>query len=145
MIRVGKNYFTKSLLWNLTHLLPTSTIIAIVIVKMTSRWYSYEPYAFIHTVHSFTSLLLWVRIFYFLRIFESTSYLIRMIIGSFNDMKVFLLILFIVEMSFGEAFLRLSEVSSGEGNFLDNYAMSFVYTFRMSLADNDTDPLKEIT
>jgi hypothetical protein len=67
-----------------------------------------------------------------------------MILGSFSDMKVFLLILFIVEIGFGEAFLRLSEVSSGKGNFLDNYAMSFVYTFRMSLADNDTDPLEEI-
>ena len=72
------------------------------------------------------------------------GYLIRMILGSFSDMKVFLLILFIVEIGFGEAFLRLSEVSSGKGNFLENYAMSFVYTFRMSLADNDTDPLEEI-
>ncbi len=72
------------------------------------------------------------------------GYLIRMILGSLSDMKVFLLILFIVEIGFGEAFLRLSEVSSGKGNFLDNYAMSFVYTFRMSLADNDTDSLEEI-
>ena len=72
------------------------------------------------------------------------GYLIRMILGSLSDMKVFLLILFIVEIGFGEAFLRLSEVGTGKGNFLDNYAMSFVYTFRMSLADNDTDPLEEI-
>jgi hypothetical protein len=67
-----------------------------------------------------------------------------MILGSFSDMKIFLLILFIVEIGFGEAFLRLSEVSSGKGNFLSNFAMSFVYTFRISLADNDTDPMEEI-
>jgi hypothetical protein len=38
-----------------------------------------------------------------------------MIFGSLSDMKVFLLILFIVELGFGEAFLRLSQASSGEG------------------------------
>ena len=77
--------------------------------------------------------------------YDFVGYLIRMIFGSLTDMKVFLLILFIVEIGFGEAFLRLSEVSTGEGNFLDNYAMSFVYTFRMSLADNSTDPLATIS
>jgi hypothetical protein len=67
-----------------------------------------------------------------------------MIIGSLIDMKFFILILFIVEIAFGEAFLRLSEVSTSKGSFLDNFAMAFVYTFRMSLADNDTDAMSEI-
>lgn len=57
-------------------------------------------------------------------------------------MKEFLLILFVVQIGFGEAFLRLSEASDpdSEGNFLNNIATSFVFTFRMSLADNNTDP-----
>jgi hypothetical protein len=38
-----------------------------------------------------------------------------MILGSLSDMRVFLLILFIVELGFGEAFLRLSEASTDEG------------------------------
>jgi hypothetical protein len=75
----------------------------------------------------------------------SIGYLIKMIIGSLSDMKFFIMILFIVEIAFGEAFLRLSQASTNSGNFLDNYAMAFVYTFRMSLADNDTDALSEIS
>lgn len=60
------------------------------------------------------------------------------------DMKIFIFILFIVEMGFGEAFLRLSEKSNEEGAFLDNFAMAFVYAFRLTLGDNDTDAYDNI-
>ncbi len=61
-------------------------------------------------------------------------------------MKQFLLILFLSYFAFGEAFLRLSEASDpdSKGRFLNHIAMSFVYSFRMSLADNDTDAFEEI-
>jgi hypothetical protein len=77
--------------------------------------------------------------------FLNIGYFIRIIIVSLNDMKVFLMILFIVEISFGEAFLRLSEASPIEGIFLDNFAMSFVYSFRLSIADTDTDHFGKVT
>jgi hypothetical protein len=64
-----------------------------------------------------------------------------MIFGSLSDMRVFLLILLIVELAFGEAFLRLSEASTGEGKFLDNYALAYLFTLRMNLGDVSTDNL----
>lgn len=50
-------------------------------------------------------------------------------------------------MGFGEAFLRLSESSDPDstGVFLLNFAHAFVYSFRMGLGDNNTDPFDEIT
>ena len=45
--RIGKDYFTKSLLWNIIDVMPTVMIIAVVIVKMRSRWQSFEPSSFI--------------------------------------------------------------------------------------------------
>jgi hypothetical protein len=60
-------------------------------------------------------------------------------------MKIFLMILLIMEISFGEAFLRLSEGSSDDGIFLDNFAMSFVYSFRLSMGDTNTDNFEKVT
>jgi Ion transport protein len=59
-------------------------------------------------------------------------------------MRVFFLILFIVYCGFGEAFLRLSESanfdSTGEtSGFLTSYFQAIIFTFRMSLGDNNTD------
>ncbi len=76
---------------------------------------------------------------YFLRLFEQTSYLIRIIINVFWDMKTFLLILLISQIGFGEAFLRLSEYSLNEGNFLSNLATAYIYTYRVSIGENDTN------
>jgi hypothetical protein len=44
-------------------------------------------------------------------------------------MKIFLLILFIVYFGFGEAFLRLSEKSEEDFQFIENYAMAWVRSF----------------
>ncbi len=68
---------------------------------------------------------MWFKVLYFLRIFESTGtvifmfilsigYLVRMITEVISEMRVFLLMLGIVLVAFGEAFLRLSEQSAEE-------------------------------
>lgn len=54
-------------------------------------------------------------------------------------MRVFLLILAITMMAFGEAFLRFSEKSDEDAQFLLNYADAFVYTFRLAVGDTGTD------
>lgn len=58
------------------------------------------------------------------------------------DMRIFLFILLIVYMGFGEAFLRLSE-NSENAHFIQNYAYSIVYSFRLSIGDTDTDSFDE--
>lgn len=135
-------------MWNLLDIIPMCLIIVVVTTNLVERYSEEEPRisSFINSVHSLASLLLWLKSLYFLRIFDATSYLIRIIIGTFYDMKEFLLILFIVEIGFGEAFLRLSEATdpSQDGHFLHNFAPAFVFTFRMSLADNDTDAFSSV-
>ncbi len=51
-----------------------------------------------------------------------------------SAMRVFLLILGIVFIAFGEAFLRISE-KSGDQAFILNYADAFVYAFRLGVGD----------
>ena len=55
------------------------------------------------------------------------------------DMRVFLLILAIVLIAFGEAFMRLSEMSEVPFTTYFNYAYVFVYTFRLAVGDTDTE------
>jgi hypothetical protein len=55
------------------------------------------------------------------------------------EIRTFLLVLMIVYLGFGEAFLRLSQNSKDESQYLPNYAYSIVYAFRLSIGDTDTD------
>lgn len=104
---------------------------------------TYDPNNFIETIHSVASLLMWAKLLYFLRIFYATGYLIRMISNVVWDMKIFLLILFLMYFAFGEAFLRLSESSDPEVSFIKNYAMAWVYAFRLSMGDTATDTFND--
>jgi len=54
------------------------------------------------------------------------------------SMRIFLIVLSIVLIAFGEAFLRFSE-TSGDASFLLNYAHAFVYTLRLAVGDTGTD------
>jgi len=111
-------------------------IIALITMKLNTFYNdNYDPSDFIYTIHSVATLLMWIKFLYFLRIFRSTGYLVRTLTDVIYDMKVFLLILFIVYFGFGEAFLRLSEKSDPEAQFIMNYAYCWVYAFRLSVGD----------
>ena len=104
--------------WNYSDLLPPIFIIAVVSIHLRvniSVEYpsipDYTPNGLLYTVHGMASLLMWMKLLYFLRIFENTSYLIRMITNVLWDMRVFLLILFLFYFAFGEAFNRINETS----------------------------------
>ena len=58
-------------------------------------------------IASICLLILWIKLFYFLRVFESTSRLIRMIIEIVNDMKNFLIVLLIGIVGFSSGFYVL--------------------------------------
>jgi hypothetical protein len=55
-----------------------------------------------------TTVFMWLKLLYFMRIFRNTGYLIRMIVEVVKDMRNFFLVILITITAFGEAFLRLS-------------------------------------
>lgn len=65
---------------------------------------------------------MWAKFLYFLRIFENTGYIIKILVRVIIDMRIFMLILGIVYLAFNEAFLRLSETSDPSNQFFLNYA-----------------------
>jgi hypothetical protein len=58
-------------------------------------------------------------------------------------MKQFLLILILTYFGFAEAFLRLKEGSDND-KFLPTYSAALVYTFRMSIVDNNTEEFENL-
>ena len=63
-----------------------------------------------------------------------------MITEVINEVRVFLLMLSIVLIAFGEAFLRFSQGSGGDPenggpSFIVNYPDAFIYAFRLSIGD----------
>jgi hypothetical protein len=61
---------------------------------------------------------MWLKVLYFLRIFEKFAYLIRMIVQVFYDMITFLVVLFVTLIAFATAFQVLSDGNTGGNNFV---------------------------
>jgi len=89
--------------------------------------------------HAFASFAMWIKLLYFMRIFKSTGYLVKILTECLKDMKIFLFIYLTVVLAFNEGFMRLSEVS-GDGAFNgQNYAEGYAFTFALSIGDTRTD------
>jgi hypothetical protein len=59
-------------------------------------------------VASIAVLIMWWKFFYFLRIFDTTSSLVRMLFEIVKDMKVFTLILTVAGIAFANSFYILN-------------------------------------
>ncbi len=80
---------------------------------------------------------MWFKFLYFLRIFKSTGYLIRMIIEVIFEMKIFFLVFVIVLCAFGDAFLSLSNGNPTDDMHFagESFFEALLYSYRMSLGD----------
>lgn len=83
---------------------------------------------------------MWLKLLYFLRIYESTGYLIRIIVSVCVDMRYFLFILFLTIMAFGDALRAISTSNLPQNQFIVYWWQSFAYVYRMILGDFSVDP-----
>jgi hypothetical protein len=83
------------------------------------------------------SLFIWLKFLYFLRIFESTGYLIRIIVEVCIDMRFFLALLLLTFVAFGNAIYDISK--GNEEPFVKGGLFGGVaFVYRMVLGDFDT-------
>jgi len=80
---------------------------------------------------------MWLKFFYFLRIFRHTGYFIRMLSDVIYDIRLFIVVIAIVFLGFGDAFFRLSQYADPDNAWLENYALGTAYAFLMSIGSND--------
>lgn len=105
-----QNYFTK--VWNYLDFIPPVLLLAFLALGAVGTFDTSEGtrrnQTLEATMKATISLLLWLKFLYFLRIFKSTSYFITILLYVCNEIKMFLLILFITIMAFGEALRAVS-------------------------------------
>jgi hypothetical protein len=96
------------------------------------------------SILSISTFFMWLKLLYIMRIFKKTGYLIRMIVEVMKDMRVFLLLLLITILAFGDSFLRLSLGNPPAEDDSDpyfsgtNFIGSVLFAYRMILGDFNT-------
>jgi hypothetical protein len=95
-------------------------------------YYSDERYKIEPTLMAISGLVMWTKILNFLRLFDESGYLIRMIIEVILDMKIFMLILLITVFAFADAFYTISranikntEIQNAEDHKIDEEKYSW--------------------
>jgi hypothetical protein len=86
-------------------------------------------------VISITSWFMWIKCLYFLRIYDSTGYLIRMIVDVIYDMRIFIMVLAIALAAFADSLLIISVNSTTP--FTTGFNDSMIFTYRIILGDFD--------
>jgi hypothetical protein len=134
MILSGREYFT--FFWN--YLDVSSIIMNSAVVIMNFSDASFKD---TNRLAAISVLVLYFKLFYFLRIFFATAYLVRMIIEIMLDMKFFVGVLILATAAFGNAFYILGRNSADEdGNLAgDNYIDAFLFSYKIGLGDFSTD------
>ena len=96
----------------------------------------------IRLLMAFCNLTFYLRFFYFLRIFDSSAHLVRTIIEITFDIRNFLFVFMVGVVGFGASFFILSnnnQANAEPNTFINSFSMSFIYSYRLSLGDFDTD------
>jgi Polycystin cation channel len=120
--------------WNYLDLVPTLLILLQIYLDVFGITYN-ESQTLEVITRSVANLLIWLKLLYFLRIFESTGYLIRIIIQVGIDMRHFIFLLFLTIVAFGQAFEEVSK-NMGE-DAITGRAGGIGYTYSMILGGFD--------
>ena len=85
------------------------------------------------------TLFIWLKFLYFLRIFSSTGYLIRIIIDVIKDMRFFLMILLLTFIAFGDSMYQISSKNELDNMFISGGTLGAVdYIYEIVLGNFDT-------
>lgn len=86
---------------------------------------------------SCAAILMWFKFTYFLRINESTGYLIRMLFEVFKDMSAFMIIFCVTIIAFSDAFYTISnsQATQGQTQFIKSYPQALFYTYLLTLGE----------
>ena len=83
--------------------------IAVIIKVLNSNKDNADDLKSLRTQAAFAVFLTWVKAFYLMRLFEPTSFFVRLIFESFKDIFYGLLVFIVILMMFGNALIVLSQ------------------------------------
>ena len=83
--------------------------IAVIIKVLNSNKDNEDDLKSLRTQAAFAVFLTWVKAFYLMRLFEPTSFFVRLIFETFKDIFYGLLVFIVILMMFGNALIVLSQ------------------------------------
>jgi len=88
-----------------------------------------------------TCFLLWLKLFYYMRLFKPTSAFIRMIIEMFKDIRIFIFIFFIAILGFANFYYVLDQGNTKKilEDWDSTYNGSVIYTYMQALGELGSD------
>ncbi len=95
-------------IWNYVDIFAPTGVLILHFMHIADDYGYYIDIHLDRTVLALSTLLMWMKLITSLRLFRSTSYLLRAITEVVKDMGVFLFVLLIVITGFGDTFLKLS-------------------------------------
>ena len=116
IVNFGLSYFLTSF-WNYVSVLTPIFVVITVALDLANE----ATVPFLAAIRSLASLLMWAKLISFLRLFNSTGYLVRTLTTVIYEIRIFLLVLLIIYFGFCEAFLRINEMSDPDAAFVLNY------------------------
>ena len=132
--------------WNYLDFIPPVMLVIFIVMANYSYFndrLSQEVMTVEACMQATMSLMIWLKMLYFLRIFKTTGYLIRIIIEVVVDMRHFLFILLLTFIAFGDAIYNIN--TSNNVEFVDGgYIGSIAFVYRMVLGDFDTGSFGEV-
>jgi len=94
---------------------------------------------YVRSIGALTVIVLYLKFFYFLRVFDNTAPLIRMIIQISFDIRYFIMVFFIAVIGFGNGLYILSENNPPDTEFTKGFVDAILQVYRMALGDFNTD------
>ena len=125
------NYFFS--FWNLVDLISLLLNLTVCISDLAGL----DDSRFI-PLSAIAILFMYLKLFYFGRIFISTAAMVRMVIAIIYDMRYFLFVFLLACAGFGNCFFILAKNDTTNGIFTgDTYFLAFLYSYQQALGGFD--------
>ena len=129
----GRYYFSDW--WNFTDVFPICAIIFLIVFENFADYRMLEDTIQIrHGLQAVTSFLMWIKIFYFLRIFRHTGFFVNMLKGVVKESAIFFLLYILVLLAFTSSFYILYPPDTD-----DTFRGVLFYSYLLSLGEFDME------
>jgi len=123
-----REYFlTRRFVWNFLDLSSSTLTIIVGIIILGD----FRAGTAVLIMAAITCFLLWIKLFYYMRIFKPTSSFIRMILEMFKDIRVFIFIFYIAILAFANFYYILDKGNEDKilGELDSSYGGAILYTY----------------
>ena len=122
-------------IWNVFDILSLILIPLIIILDLKD-----VDERYVRPLNALCLFIFYIRLFYFLMIFDGTSHLVKTIVQISYDIRYFILILAIGSVAFGSSFFVLSHnTEKQEDRFIGSFFEGIVYSYQISFGDFHID------